>query len=154
MTSAWETGSHEAEALPAAGRVWPSLPPVARPLPGTQPCTSPQLLLDILGGFEVSTARGDAVEADPEPCLFWLCLVGMCSGVTPRLCFGRLEGCGRRASDDSSQLLAVPPQIIPGNQDGEFAASRQPPWFQACQVASFTHFKNPERVHSTFCSLF
>lgn len=55
---------------------------------GSSPaCSSAQLLTDALGGFGVSWGCGSAIEADPGPCLFWLCLVGPYSGVTPRLCF-------------------------------------------------------------------
>lgn len=49
--------------------------------------SSPQLLTDASGGFELSWGCGSAIEADPKPCSFWLCLVGPYCGVTPRLCF-------------------------------------------------------------------
>lgn len=85
--------SCEAEALLASGSAWLSLPSVARHLLGTRACvpapscSSLPLLLGILGGFEVSLGHGNAIEADPKPYSFWLCLVGICGGVTPRLCF-------------------------------------------------------------------
>lgn len=47
-------------------------------------CNSPQPLLGALGGFEVSSGCGHAVRAVPKPCL-----VGICSGVMPWLCFGK-----------------------------------------------------------------
>lgn len=59
-------------------------------LMGTQPgmpvptCKSPQPLLGALGGFEVSSGCGGTVT---KPCLLWLCMVGVCSGVMLWLCF-------------------------------------------------------------------
>lgn len=82
LTSAWEAGSHEAEALLAAVTSSRGSSP-----PGHAALRQPAAPPGCLGSFEVSSGRSDAVEADPKPCSFRLCLVGTCSGVTPRLCF-------------------------------------------------------------------